>query len=158
MSTPRIAVRTTLALAGIASVGLLAACSSASANDASSPAATADSSTAATSASTGAASTTSATYKDGTYTETGDYQTPGGAESVTVKLAVKDDVVTAVSVTGSGRDANSQHYQAAFEGGVAAVVVGKKLATLDVGAVAGSSLTPNGFNAAVAKIRSDAKA
>lgn len=92
----------------------------------------------------------------GTWTETGDYATPGGTESVTVELTAKDGTVTAVQVTGSGESPNARRYQSAFSSGIAAEVVGKPLATLKVGAVSGSSLTGNGFNAAVEKIRADA--
>lgn len=92
----------------------------------------------------------------GTWTETGDYQTPGGPESVRVTLTAKDGDVTAVKVTGSGTSPNAQRYQGQFISGVQDAVVGKPLATLQVGAVSGSSLTGNGFNAAVDKIRADA--
>lgn len=92
----------------------------------------------------------------GTWTETGDYSTPGGQESVEVTLTAKDGTVTAVKVTGSGDSPNAQQYQSAFISGISAAVVGKPLATLEVGAVSGSSLTGNGFDAAVEKIRADA--
>jgi hypothetical protein len=100
--------------------------------------------------------TASSSHASGTWTETGDYQSPGGQESVTVTLTAKDGTVTAVKMTGSGGSPNAQQYQAAFESGISATVVGKPLATLEVGAVSGSSLTGNGFNAAVEKIRADA--
>lgn len=92
----------------------------------------------------------------GTWTETGDYTTPGGQESVEVTLTAKDGTVTAVEVQGSGGSPNSQQYQAAFISGISAEVVGKQLSSIDVGAVSGSSLTGQGFNAAVEKIRADA--
>jgi uncharacterized lipoprotein len=92
----------------------------------------------------------------GTWTETGDYQSPGGQESVTVTLTAKDGTVTAVTVKGSGDSPDAQQYQSAFISGISAEVVGKPLATLQVGAVSGSSLTGDGFNAAVEKIRADA--
>jgi uncharacterized protein with FMN-binding domain len=104
----------------------------------------------------GASSGTGSADATGTWTETGTYQTPGGQESVTVTLSVRSGSVTAVKVTGSGSTPNSQQYQSAFESGISAAVVGKPLATLDVGAVSGSSLTGNGFDAAVEKIRADA--
>lgn len=100
--------------------------------------------------------TTASSHATGSWTETGDYQTPGGQESVAVTLTAKDGTVTAVKVTGSGSTPNSQQYEAQFESGIAAAVVGKPLATLQVGAVSGSSLTGAGFDAAVAKIRADA--
>jgi uncharacterized protein with FMN-binding domain len=94
--------------------------------------------------------------KDGTYTATGDYRTPGGPESVQVTLTVAAGVVRAVHVTGSGTTPNAQHYEAAFESGISGVVVGKRLATLSVGAVSGSSLTGQGFDRALDTIRAEA--
>jgi hypothetical protein len=122
------------ALAAVA-IGALASCSGGSAAQ---PAATA------------------ASDATGTWTATGDYQTPGGQESVTVTLSAKAGTVTAVKVTGSGGSPNSQQYQSAFISGISGEVVGKPLATLDVGAVSGSSLTGQGFDAAVDTIRADA--
>ena len=104
----------------------------------------------------GGTGATAAADASGTWTETGDYQTPGGQESVEVTLTAEDGTVTAVKVTGSGGSPNSQQYQAAFISGIAAEVVGKPLNGLEVGAVSGSSLTGQGFNAAVEKIRADA--
>jgi hypothetical protein len=104
----------------------------------------------------GEAAASASSDATGTWTATGNYQTPGGPESVTVTLTAKDGTVTAVKVTGSGGDANTKQYQAMFIGGIQAEVVGKPLATLEVGAVSGSSLTGDGFNAAVDRIRSDA--
>lgn len=104
----------------------------------------------------GSAGATSAPDATGTWTETGDYQTPGGQESVQVTLTAKSGTVTAVKVTGSGGSPNSRQYQSQFISGIDAAVVGKPLATLQVGAVSGSSLTGQGFNAAVDKIRADA--
>ena len=92
----------------------------------------------------------------GTWTETGSYQTPGGEESVEVTLTAKDGTVTAVRVQGSGGSTNSRQYQAAFASGISGEVVGKALSSIDVGAVSGSSLTGQGFDAAVEKIRADA--
>jgi uncharacterized protein with FMN-binding domain len=94
--------------------------------------------------------------KDGTYRGTGDYDTPGGPESVAVTLTVRSGIVRAVTVTGSGTTPNAQHYEAAFESGISGVVVGRKLAGLTVGAVSGSSLTGAGFDAALDVIRREA--
>ncbi|MDQ1531277.1 MAG: hypothetical protein QOE37_1382 [Microbacteriaceae bacterium] len=96
--------------------------------------------------------------RDGRYTETGAYQTPGGPEALTVSVTVADGRLTAVAVHGTGRTANAVHYQAAFASGIAAVVVGRPLNGLAVGAVAGSSLTPAGFDSALDRIRADATA
>jgi uncharacterized protein with FMN-binding domain len=119
-----------------AAIGALASCSSDSA--------------------TGETNASASSDASGTWTETGDYSSPGGQESVTVTLTAKDGTVTAVKVTGSGDSPNARQYQSAFISRISAEVVGKPLATLEVGAVSGSSLTGNGFNAAVEKIRADA--
>lgn len=92
----------------------------------------------------------------GTWSASGDYTTPGGTETVDVTLSVRNGTVTAVSVSGSGHTPNSRQYQQAFASGIDAQVVGKPLATLDVGAVSGSSLTSQGFDAAVETIRAEA--
>ena len=99
---------------------------------------------------------TAAEHATGTWTATGDYRTPGGQESVTVPLTAKGGTVTAVEVTGSGGSPNSQQYQSQCISGISGAVVGRPLATLDVGAVSGSSLTGQGFDAAVDTIRADA--
>lgn len=104
----------------------------------------------------GASTAAGSSDASGTWTETGEYQTPGGRESVEVTLTAKDGTVTAVEVKGSGGSPNSQRYQGQFISGIQGEAVGKPLATLEVGAVSGSSLTGQGFNAAVDKIRADA--
>lgn len=127
-------------LAGLSLVGTLAGCSA--------DAALVDSST--------GSSTSGGTYTDGTYTESGSYQSPNGTETVDVTLTLADSVVTAVTVVGQGESRDSQRYQGEFIGGIAAVVVGKKIDSLTVSKVAGSSLTSGGFNSAVDAIKADA--
>ena len=147
-ATVRIGAAAALA---VTAMGGLAACSSPAGGSA-------DTGATAPSASSGgsAAASGGASAATGTWTETGEYQTPGGRESVEVTLTAKDGTVTAVEVKGSGGSPNSQRYQGQFISGISAEVVGKPLATLKVGAVSGSSLTGQGFNAAVDEIRSDA--
>lgn len=137
------------ALAAVA-IGVLASCSTETAAGDTGSGSTAASSGSSTSGSSGGSSAS------GTWTETGSYSTPGGQESVKVTLTAKAGTVTALKVSGSGGTPNSRQYQSAFESGISSAVVGKPLATLKVGAVSGSSLTGNGFNAAVEKIRADA--
>lgn len=174
--TPTIprAARLSARIAGIAAVGLLSGCAAqavasappaAPADDTTSsaaPSAAPSSGSASAAPSSGSSSSSAAApssgYKDGTFTQTAPYQTPGGQETVTVTATLKSGTVTAVTVTGSEGTPNSKHYVEAFKGGVSGEVVGKKIAGLKVGAIAGSSLTPNGFNAAVAKIAAAAKA
>lgn len=103
-----------------------------------------------------AAVPSSATYADGTYTESGSYQSPNGTETVDVTLTLGSGVVTAVTVVGKGDSPDSKRYQGKFIGGIAGEVVGKKIDTLKVSKVAGSSLTSGGFNSAVDAIKADA--
>ncbi|HEV7848676.1 MAG TPA: FMN-binding protein [Mycetocola sp.] len=97
-----------------------------------------------------------ADYKDGQYTAEGSYLSPGGPESVTVTLTVKDNTVTDLQVTGSGGTPNAKKYQGEFIENIDEIVVGKNIDELDVSRVAGSSLTSGGFNQALEQIRDDA--
>lgn len=96
-------------------------------------------------------------YTDGTYTAIGDYVSPGGPEQVEVTLTVKDGVVTDSVFKSLAERPASVQMQSNFAGGYKEYVVGKKLDEIEVGKVSGSSLTPKGFNDAVAKIKAEAK-
>ena len=138
---------------------------SASTSSSSSAGASSSSSAASTSsskASTSSAATSSAkaagTYKDGKYTETADYDNPEGGASITVTVTLADDVITATSATGSESSGGpSAEYQNDFISGYASEVVGKDIDSVSLSRVSGSSLTSNGFNAALTKIKTDAK-
>jgi uncharacterized protein with FMN-binding domain len=152
MRTPR---RSTIALvSGVSAVAALAACSSEAAN-----ADTADD-TVSSSSGDGAAADPAVEggVTDGTYTATGAYESPAGPETVAVSLTLADGVVTAVEVTPEATNPTSKQFQTTFASGVADVVVGQPIEGLSVDAVSGSSLTPDGFNAAVAEILADAQA
>lgn len=99
---------------------------------------------------------TSAVYTDGTYTADGSYVAPSGTESVTVEMTLKGDIVTDVVVTGHATNPTAMQHQGEFVAGIAAVVVGKDIDTLQVSRVGGSSLTSGGFNKALAEIKADA--
>jgi uncharacterized protein with FMN-binding domain len=99
---------------------------------------------------------TSAEYADGTYTEDGEYISPAGPSEVTVEITLKDDTVTAVTVTPLQTDPTAKGFQTKFADGVADVIVGHDIDTLDVSRVGGSSLTSGGFNDALAKIKAEA--
>lgn len=107
----------------------------------------------------GAGTTTqTSVYKDGTYSNVGSYQSPGGTDQIGVTLVIKDEIVTAVTISEKAGDATSKIYQEKFIAGVSAMVVGKPLASIgNLGAVNGASLTPIGFNSAVAAIQTLAK-
>jgi hypothetical protein len=99
---------------------------------------------------------TSAAYADGTYTADGSYTAPSGQESITVELTIADDVVTDVVVTPHAESGNQAQFQAQFASGIAAIVEGKDIDSLEVSRVGGSSLTSAGFNAALATIKAEA--
>lgn len=113
------------------------------------------SATPATTATTPAAATTA--YTNGTYTAVGQYNAPDGQQAITVTLTVSGDVVTAATIVPAATAEASKMWQAQFMSGVQAQVVGKKLASLHLTNVSGSSLTPIGFNNAVSDIQNQAK-
>jgi uncharacterized protein with FMN-binding domain len=143
---PSITKNTTAAmLGGLVLAGALAGCST--------PApATTDS------GSTPDDAATSGTYEDGTYTESGSYQAPSGTETVEVTLTLADNVITEVEVVGNATDPEAKVHQGEFADGIAAVVVGKNIDEIQVDRVGGSSLTSDGFTAAVDAIKADAAA
>lgn len=96
-------------------------------------------------------------YKVGTYTADGSYVSPGGLEKVTVTLSIKDDVVTDTSFQGTSDVSKSERFMGIFASNYKPLVIGQKLTDLNLTKVSGSSLTPMGFNDAVAKIKAQAK-
>ena len=101
--------------------------------------------------------TTVSTYEDGEHTATGSFSTPSGTESVTVTVTLENDIVTAVQADGSATGGNSAQYQEQFLENYESEVVGKDLDEVELDRVAGSSLTSNGFNAAIETIKNGAK-
>jgi hypothetical protein len=97
------------------------------------------------------------TYNDGNYSATGQYNSPGGKETLRVTIDMTNDVITALAVTSVHIDSTAAAYETAFEGGIQSIVVGKDIDSLNVGPVAGSSLTSIGFNKAIATIKGLAK-
>lgn len=102
--------------------------------------------------------TTSSSFKDGSYTATGTYDSPGGPQSIDVKVTLAGGVVTDSSVTQHPTDDEASDYQSRFVSGYKSQVVGKKITEINLTRVAGSSLTPIGFNSALDKIKSEAAA
>lgn len=103
-------------------------------------------------------STEAVSYKDGTYTEKGRYVSPGGAESIDVTVTIANDIITAATVKGNASRGESKEHQADFIAGFKSSVVGKDIDAVSLSRVAGSSLTSNGFNAALKLIKADAQA
>ena len=145
-------VRTTVAVAGVAGVLALAGCAG-QASEAEEPA---SGPTPPATSGSGSTGTTGEGYADGTYTAEGSYQTPDSVESIDVTVTLEGDVITAVEVVGDPQRRESQQYQSQFIGGIADVVVGKRLDEVEVSRVAGSSLTSGGFTQALERIKSEA--
>ncbi|MDR3557969.1 MAG: calcium-binding protein [Candidatus Pacebacteria bacterium] len=101
---------------------------------------------------------TASVYKDGTYTATGSYMSPGGEDQISVTLTLANDIITNVSAVSGAGDRTSQRYQNAFLSGYKQYVVGKDIANVKLTRVSGSSLTPAGFDNALAQIMAQAKA
>ena len=97
-------------------------------------------------------------YKDGTYSASGSYMSPGGVEQISVTLTLKNDLITNSSVTPQASDRTSVRYQNMFISGYQPYVLGKNIADVSLSAISGSSLTPAGFNSALNKIKSQARA
>jgi uncharacterized protein with FMN-binding domain len=136
--------------AGLSLVGTLAGCSATAA-------ATSNGSGGSDGGSGGATTTSSkVNYKDGSYTEPGTYVSPGGEEHISVTLTLSKNIITKMKVITVKADPTATGYEQLFEGGISAATVGKNINTLNIGVVAGSSLTSMGFNNALAKIKADA--
>lgn len=108
--------------------------------------------------STNSAADSSATFKDGTYTATGSYQTPGGQESIDLTVTLSGNTITDATVVQNASGGEAAEYQSKFASGYRSLVVGKKITDVSLTRVAGSSLTPVGFNNAISDIENQAKA
>jgi hypothetical protein len=98
-----------------------------------------------------------ALYNDGTYQASGSYSTPGGTESIGVSITITNDTVSATSATNEATGRDSMSYVEDFIGSYSSFVVGRKLDDIQLGVVAGSSLTPHGFNQALESIKQQAE-
>lgn len=96
-------------------------------------------------------------YKNGTYSATGFYMSPGGGDQLGVTLTITNDIVTDAIVTQAAGDNTSVKYQEKFITGYKQYVIGQKIDSLKLGKVSGASLTPIGFNDALAQIKTKAK-
>ena len=97
-------------------------------------------------------------YKDGTYSATGSYRSPAGIEQVAITITLKDGVIVDTTATNLAANYTSKRYEDMFIGGYKTYVVGKKISEVHLTRVSGSSLTPAGFNDALAQIEINAKA
>jgi uncharacterized protein with FMN-binding domain len=145
------ALATAVSGAGLLAVGLSGCASAADARPIASGAAPA-------SAPVSSSAAPGTTFKDGTYTELGRYTSPGGASAVAVTLTLKQGVVTALKVVPKAENPTASGYESQFASGVGGTVIGKPISALNVTVVSGSSLTSQGFDAAITAIEAKAKA
>ena len=97
-------------------------------------------------------------YKDGTYKATSSYYVPHGREDIQVSLTLQNGIVTASSIRNSENDFDSAGYQEDFAAEYKQYVVGRKIDGLRLSYIAGASDTTQGFNDAVSRIASQARA
>ena len=95
---------------------------------------------------------------DGSYNARGSYLTPGGSESIDVMITLVNGKVTEASLTQNAITGESKEFQSRFASGYKAEVVGKNVDEINLSRVAGSSLTPVGFNSAIEDIKDEARA
>jgi hypothetical protein len=100
---------------------------------------------------------TASAYKDGEYMATGSYDSPGGTESITVDVTLKNGVVTATSATSGATDNDAEEYQSQFISGYKSLIVGRDVNSVGLSRVSGSSLTSQGFNSALEQIKQQAR-
>ncbi len=96
-------------------------------------------------------------YESGTYEATGNYISPGGAEEIDVTLTIEDGVVVDSHVEPRATRDISVVMQNDFADNYKEFVIGKSIDEVSLTKVSGSSLTPNGFNDAVEKIKGQAR-
>lgn len=96
-------------------------------------------------------------YESGTYEAVGNYISPGGAEEVGVTLVLEDGVVVDSTVEVLAEREISVAMQEDFAANYKDFVIGKYIDEVELTKVSGSSLTPNGFNDAVEKIKEQAR-
>jgi uncharacterized protein with FMN-binding domain len=97
-------------------------------------------------------------YTDGTYKATSDYYVPSGNETVQVTVTLKNGSISDASIRNSESNSVSSRYQEDFASVYKSYVVGKKISSLQIGAIAGASYTSQGFSDAISQIAAKAKA
>lgn len=95
-------------------------------------------------------------YADGTYEVTGDYVSPGGPRDIGVTIVLVNGVITDATFEARATDATSKRFQDEFGDNFKSEVVGRNIDEVVLVKVSGSSLTPNGFNDAVEKVKLEA--
>jgi uncharacterized protein with FMN-binding domain len=96
-------------------------------------------------------------YKDGTYSATGNYVSPGGAEELDVKITLQNGIITDSEVDSKATRPNSVRFQGLFVSGYKPLIIGKNINDVKLDKVSGSSLAPGGFNDALNEIKQQAR-
>lgn len=97
-------------------------------------------------------------YVDGEYSADGQYSSPAGAENVSLTVTIEGGVIVDASFEADSEHPTSQKLQQQFQEGFLEEVQGANIDEVDLDVVNGSSLTPKGFNDALEKIKSEARA
>lgn len=100
---------------------------------------------------------TASTYRDGIYQASGGYHSPGGDETVTVSITLKNGAVSDSTVTTTASNPTGKRYQSMFISNYKSLVTGKNINDIRLSKVSGSSLTSAGFNNALEQIKTQAK-
>lgn len=95
-------------------------------------------------------------YEDGTYEAEGFYSTPGGTDSIVLTVELENGVIVDTELEQRPTSGNAEEFQSRFASGYEELVVGRDIDEVRLSRVAGSSLTSNGFNDALEKIREEA--
>jgi uncharacterized protein with FMN-binding domain len=102
-------------------------------------------------------STVANEYVDRVYESTGGYVSPAGPENVIISVTIADGIITATEFEGDATNEKSIMFQGQFESGYADMIIGQPIDAVQLDVVAGSSLTPNGFNEAIEQIKQQAQ-
>lgn len=100
--------------------------------------------------------TNPSSYESGKYEAIGRYISPGGAEEIGVTLVLEDSIIVDSEVKVLATRDISLKIQEDFAENYKRFVVGKDINDVKLTKVSGSSLTPNGFNDAVERIKAQA--
>jgi len=96
-------------------------------------------------------------YADGAYTSVGNYTSPGGPEEVEVTVTIEGGIVVDTSVKPLATRPISIDHQNLFVENYKPLVMGKAIDQVQLDKVSGSSLTSQGFNDALEKIKEQAQ-
>ncbi|MBL8159704.1 FMN-binding protein [Candidatus Saccharibacteria bacterium] len=98
-------------------------------------------------------------YKGGTYRAQGVYTSPGGETRINITLTIDGSgKVVNTKAESASDNPTSRRYQTKFIRNYTELVVGKNVNEIKLTTVSGSSLTSRGFQDALQKIKTEAKA